>query len=284
MALLDSGASANFISVNFLQKNCLSYTEISENLPIKVALDTTDKHKILGYTELNMHHPTGEEKRTFFVLNLQGWEVILGIPFIREHAHEIDWNTGTLNIELPKDEVGKTLNTENTENTKDTENTKNTENTKDTENTKNTENIKKILNQQEKTLEVPHTDIVPEKQMQINVIDAVHCNRLLKKSANIPILAMIYPGEKDDNDAHIPDSINEIIQEYSDVFPDDLPQELPPKRNVDHRIILLPGSEPSQNSKNSRNKLKKCLNMVKSDPPHHPMELLFSLSKKRMDL
>ena len=32
--------------------------------------------------------------------------------------------------------------------------------------------------------------------------------------------------------------INRLVQEYSDVFPDDLPKGLPPKRAVDHRIHL----------------------------------------------
>ena len=35
-----------------------------------------------------------------------------------------------------------------------------------------------------------------------------------------------------------------LLQEYDDVFPNDLPAELPPPRSVDHKIELLPGSEP----------------------------------------
>jgi len=35
-----------------------------------------------------------------------------------------------------------------------------------------------------------------------------------------------------------------ILKEYSDVFPPDLPVGIPPQREVDHRINLLPGSTP----------------------------------------
>jgi len=35
-----------------------------------------------------------------------------------------------------------------------------------------------------------------------------------------------------------------LIKEFADIFPTSLPNELPPKRNVDHAIDLIPGSEP----------------------------------------
>src|SRR6202163_2243704 len=39
-------------------------------------------------------------------------------------------------------------------------------------------------------------------------------------------------------------AVQSLLQKYSDVFPDDLPPGLPPERDVDHRIELIPGSEP----------------------------------------
>ena len=35
-----------------------------------------------------------------------------------------------------------------------------------------------------------------------------------------------------------------LISEFSDVFPDDLPRQPPPHRDVDHQIELIPGSSP----------------------------------------
>ena len=38
--------------------------------------------------------------------------------------------------------------------------------------------------------------------------------------------------------------IRSLLDEFKDVFPEDLPEGLPPKRDVDHRIELVPGSTP----------------------------------------
>ena len=39
-------------------------------------------------------------------------------------------------------------------------------------------------------------------------------------------------------------SLERLLEEYQDVFPLDLPDGLPPSRDVDHPIDLLPGSKP----------------------------------------
>ena len=39
-----------------------------------------------------------------------------------------------------------------------------------------------------------------------------------------------------------------ILKAYKDVFPDELPPGLPPRRDVDHRIILKPGAVPISRS------------------------------------
>jgi hypothetical protein len=35
-----------------------------------------------------------------------------------------------------------------------------------------------------------------------------------------------------------------LLKEYQDVFPEELPAMLPPKRNIDHHIKLVPDSSP----------------------------------------
>ena len=35
-----------------------------------------------------------------------------------------------------------------------------------------------------------------------------------------------------------------IVKEFADVFPATLPSQLPPPRNIDHAIELVPGAEP----------------------------------------
>lgn len=40
----------------------------------------------------------------------------------------------------------------------------------------------------------------------------------------------------------VPSTVRPILEEYQDVFPDDLPNELPPLRDIQHAIDLVPGS------------------------------------------
>ena len=41
-----------------------------------------------------------------------------------------------------------------------------------------------------------------------------------------------------------PEKVPKILQEYADVSPKDLPAELPPQRDVDHKIEMVPGAQP----------------------------------------
>ena len=41
-----------------------------------------------------------------------------------------------------------------------------------------------------------------------------------------------------------PKQVQSILDDFSDIFPRDLPAGLPPKKDIDHRIELVPGAEP----------------------------------------
>jgi hypothetical protein len=38
--------------------------------------------------------------------------------------------------------------------------------------------------------------------------------------------------------------INRVLEEFSDVMPEELPKDLPPRRRVDHVIKVIPGVAP----------------------------------------
>ena len=42
----------------------------------------------------------------------------------------------------------------------------------------------------------------------------------------------------------LPKRIQEVLAKYKDVLTNELPQALPPKREVDHKMEMIPGSEP----------------------------------------
>src|SRR5689334_5070379 len=45
-------------------------------------------------------------------------------------------------------------------------------------------------------------------------------------------------------DDSLPPDVQSLLKQYSDVYPDDLSNELPPHRDVDHKIELEAGSQP----------------------------------------
>src|SRR4051812_36949036 len=41
---------------------------------------------------------------------------------------------------------------------------------------------------------------------------------------------------------NVPPSLMDVLQEFQDVFPEELPHGLPPLRGIEHRINLIPGA------------------------------------------
>src|SRR5437868_1229306 len=67
----------------------------------------------------------------------------------------------------------------------------------------------------------------------------------LAKAPNTDELFAIYNlTTSDDKIIPIPQEAKSLIKEFQDIFPSTLPNNLPPKRTVDHSIELIPGSEP----------------------------------------
>jgi len=66
----------------------------------------------------------------------------------------------------------------------------------------------------------------------------------LAKAPNTDELFAIYNlTTSDDKIIPIPQEAKSLIKEFQDIFPSTLPNNLPPKRTVDHSIELIPGSE-----------------------------------------
>src|ERR1700682_375681 len=59
-------------------------------------------------------------------------------------------------------------------------------------------------------------------------------------------LAFIQPASEESTDSKAPvlGDASHIITEFKDVFPEDLPSGLPPRREVDHHVELEPGQSP----------------------------------------
>ena len=49
---------------------------------------------------------------------------------------------------------------------------------------------------------------------------------------------------KPDQVVEVPDKVAKVLGEFNDVMPSELPQHLPPRRAVDHKIELEPETKP----------------------------------------
>ncbi|XP_024038267.1 uncharacterized protein LOC112097314 [Citrus clementina] len=72
-------------------------------------------------------------------------------------------------------------------------------------------------------------------------------NYLLGKKQFIDVVAetkrvYILLGKESNGDLKIPEAVTPILAEFQDLFPNELPQGLPPLRDIQHQIDLVPGS------------------------------------------
>ncbi|KAL6319624.1 hypothetical protein AAG906_020701 [Vitis piasezkii] len=80
---------------------------------------------------------------------------------------------------------------------------------------------------------------------QPEMLSAIQLKKGLKRGQETYVAALI--EIKEGQTMEVPDSVVRILKEFSDVMPAELPKELPPRRPIDHKIELLPGTKaPAQ--------------------------------------
>ncbi|XP_075082492.1 uncharacterized protein LOC142166855 [Nicotiana tabacum] len=74
------------------------------------------------------------------------------------------------------------------------------------------------------------------------LISAIAFEKVLKSGEETYLTALV--EVKSDVQIEVPDCVEDLLKEFKDVMPPELPRELPPRREIDHRIELIPGSLP----------------------------------------
>jgi hypothetical protein len=90
------------------------------------------------------------------------------------------------------------------------------------------------------------TPVTSEIKLNAHVLLATHADFDDLHEAHMPCYAlvcscMLVPLD-DAPSLDIPPDVVNLLQEYADVFPTDLPSGLPPLRGIEHQIDLIPGS------------------------------------------
>ena len=76
---------------------------------------------------------------------------------------------------------------------------------------------------------------------QPEMLSAIQLKKRLKKGQETYVAALI--EIKEGQSMEVPDLVIKILKEFRDVMPTELPKELPPRRLIDHKIELLPGTK-----------------------------------------
>ena len=95
-ALIDSGASSQFISKAFSAK--LNGTRILKETPDSVRLANGHSLNSDHVRRLNFSLSTYSDSDTFHEVELEGFDLILGRPWLSRINPEINWKTGTLRL------------------------------------------------------------------------------------------------------------------------------------------------------------------------------------------
>ncbi len=178
LALLDGGCATMILSKDFVKKHSLPTRPALA--PVRMTW-TTSSNTVSIHEQsypldimVNGHKAT----ETFYIMDLERYDLILGQPFLMQHAREFE----LVDIMLPPQH--KATNT--------------------------------MLRHREmkKLLRSPEVDEINLAMVNFDNGEITHS---------------------------IPDDIS---KEYSDVFSEKLPAELPPSRTVDHKIETVPGSAP----------------------------------------
>ncbi|KAE8690049.1 hypothetical protein F3Y22_tig00110929pilonHSYRG00045 [Hibiscus syriacus] len=74
------------------------------------------------------------------------------------------------------------------------------------------------------------------------ILSAIQFKRGVKKGE--PSFLVFPISKEDDNLGMVPRNVQEVLRDFEDVMPGELPKELPPRRLVDHEIELIPGVKP----------------------------------------
>ena len=209
--LVDCGATGDFISHEFIRKNRLPSTLLASKTSLRL-VDGTTYTISRRASALTLRFPGFEGTVTPLIVPLQGYDLILGMPWLTNHNPHIDWRTRTLSFTPWQEPPSK----------------------------KNPQAEGVRPRQQFKIKETPQFNILTtaaELQRWGKQEDGVMWLCHLEEVADVPEEEKKLPHE-------LADLLEPILKEYQDVFRKELPPGLPPQREVDHRITLKPGAVP----------------------------------------
>lgn len=211
--LIDNGSTGNFISADFVSNHGMK-TTTTPGQPVKMADGTLvdqDKRAFRVSISMGIH----SEKTDFDVLPLEGYDVILGQPWLRKRGALINCKKNRVIF----DHHGRTLTLK-----------------PDASPECNAAHQRRN-NGEEIFISVHQLDRLVRAGHQLFAA-------FVKSPGNPDPSPTVATISQDPGNPSLHPKAKIVFYEFADVFPEDLPPGLPPSRGVDHKIELEPGQTP----------------------------------------
>ena len=211
--LVDSGASTNYVSTDFIRNNNLRINTATTVNTVTLADGSQQKsHGTLEHACITIG--TYIDHFDFTVLPLPKYDAILGLAWLQSLNPTIDWITQSITLVHDGRQHMFTTNTE----------------------------IQPALPLPQKPL---NNLIMTKAALKFSIKhQEIHSLILVQHTSDISLhLTSIDTESENESEEQV--LRKSILTEFKDVFPPDLPHGLPPSRDVDHKIELTPGSRPT---------------------------------------
>ena len=255
-ALLDCGSNGNFISTRFCTAHHIAATRTppNEHQPPQSATNATcavefgngSTSSSQGSVTCELVHRTASlpfsEQLELHMLDMPRYDLILGLPWLKQHNPHCDWRRRLITIEQEQRFIQIEAQRTNDEYEHEPEH-------EHDEQPGTNERTNELTPQPNTNERVPARQL----RMRLNLISRSEVKRAIRTHQMNPDESFVLlvrqaaatnttpePEKNNDIDART----KQMLDEYRDVFPDELPRELPPKRTHDHRIEIFPDAQP----------------------------------------
>jgi hypothetical protein len=214
VCLIDSGASGNFISTRFIQQHHL-VTSPLEHTELVTLADGSKTSTCANLEHACIQIQTYTDHIDFTTLELSNYDIILGMPWLHTLNPQVDWIDQTLKFQ--HDQQSHCLHPAPP--------------------SSNLEPPLPTLDANYQPLTIARLKL-SLRHKQVAEMFVGNYRDLTTMQLNSTETQSTAPSPPLNPEA------KKLLDEYRDVFPDDLPSGLPPRRDIDHQIELTPGAKP----------------------------------------
>ena len=208
--MIDSGASCCFISEGLVHQNRnIRKRLVEESIPIELATGVMAKAQHVA-VQISVEMGTYKDRLNLVEVALKGCDVILGMTWLKMLNPNISWNDRTMSFR----HQGKTHRVES----------------RKSQQTAASMSTLQTSFPSPKLVSYHHVKSIVKK----NQVDCLILGTIRSDSSHLFSTSTL-----------IPSHTSSLLNEFGDVFPSELPSELPPSRDVDHRIELTQSTPPT---------------------------------------